>query len=109
MKFGGVFEPAESISNINALELPALGAGLCTVTAAVPGFAIAEAGTWAVSSVPLTYCVERAVEPQFTVEEAVNPSPLTVNAKADEPAGWMAGERLLISSKGRLIVKVSGA
>jgi hypothetical protein len=46
-KFGGVFEPAESISNINALELPALGVGPCTVTVAVPAFAIAEAGTWA--------------------------------------------------------------
>jgi hypothetical protein len=53
--------------------------------------------------------VGRAVEPQFTVEEAVNPKPLTVNAKSDDPAGLMAGERLLIPSAGKLMVKVSGA
>jgi hypothetical protein len=50
--------------------------------------------------------VERAVDPQYTVEEAVKPKPLTVNAKPGEPAGSMAGERLLILviSAGRLIV-----
>ena len=101
-KFGGVFDPAESIWNFNVLELPT--PGVCTISVAVPIFAIAEAGTWAVSSVALTYCVERAVEPQFTVEEAVKPRPLTVRANADEPAGLTAGERLLIATTGRLIV-----
>jgi len=74
-----VFEPAESISNINAFERPTFG--ICTISVAVPAFAIAEAGTWVVSSVPLTYSVERAVERQFTVEEAVKPTPLTVNGR----------------------------
>ena len=102
VKFGGVFEPAESISNINAFELPT--PGVCTISVAVPAFAIAEAGTCAMSSVALTCCVERAVEPQITVENAVKPTPMIVNAKADEPAGLIAGERLLITSTGRLIV-----
>jgi hypothetical protein len=42
-----MFEPAESISNVNELELPT--PGVFTVSVAVPAFAIAEAGTWAVS------------------------------------------------------------
>jgi hypothetical protein len=100
--FGGVFEPAESISNICVLELPTFG--VCTVSVAVPAFAIAEAGTCAVSSVALTYCVERAVESQYTVDEAVKPTPLTVNANAAEPADSMAGDRLLMPTTGKLML-----
>src|SRR5271165_6017236 len=106
VKFGGVLEPAESTSNRNALEAPP-GAGFCTVTVAVPALAMADAGTWAVSSVPLTYCVERAVEPQLTVEEAVNPDPLMVNVKAAVPAGSMAGERLPMAGTGWLTMIVT--
>jgi hypothetical protein len=47
---------------------------------------MADDGTWAVSSVPLKYCVEREVEPHWTVEEAVNPDPLTVNVTAAPPS-----------------------
>src|ERR1035437_1255564 len=100
VKLGGVLEPAESTSNCSAFEAPP-GTGFCTVTVAVPALEMADAGTWAVSSVPLKYCVERAVEPQFTVEEAANPDPLTVNVKAAAPAVLIAGERLPITGTDR--------
>jgi hypothetical protein len=89
-------DPAESTSNWNALETPPPGARFCTVTVTVPALAMADDGTWAVSSVPLKYCVEREVEPHWTVEEAVNPDPLTVNVTAAPPAVAIASERLPI-------------
>ena len=65
-KDGGVTDPdtAESTSNCRALEVPPLGAGVCTVIDVVPAAKVLAAGTWAVSCVLLPNWVGRAVVPQ---------------------------------------------
>jgi hypothetical protein len=80
VKDGGVVDPdvAESTSNCSEFEVPPPRA-VCTVMVVIPAAAMFDAGTYAVSWVPLTNCVERAVLPQRTVEPDVNPDPVTVS------------------------------
>jgi hypothetical protein len=74
-----------------------------TVTLTVPELAIPEAGTAAWSSVALTYVVDSAVPPQFTVEPEVKFVPVTVSVNAAPPAIAEAGE-MLVSVGATLIV-----
>ena len=82
----------ESISKLLALEVPPPGAGVCTVTEAVPAEATSVAVTWAVSCVALTNCVVRAVVPHRTVDALVKFAPFTVSVNAALPAVAVAGE-----------------
>ena len=74
------------------MDVPPPGAGVCTVTASVPAEAISNAGTAAVSSVALTYCVVRDVVPHRTVDALVKFAPFTVSVNAALPAVAVAGE-----------------
>ena len=73
--------------------MPPPGAGLTTVTMAVPLVTTSEAGTEAVSCDALAYVVFSAVPFHSTSEEATKSLPLTVSVKAGEPAAAVAGER----------------
>ena len=92
--------------NVLALEVPPPGAGVCTVTEAVPAEATSNAGTWPVSCVALTYCVVRAVLPHITVDALVKLVPFTVSGNAALPTTVDAGAMLLIDGTGALTVNV---
>lgn len=77
-----------------------------TVTAAVPGDAIKDAGTAAVSRLLLTNVVASADPFHVTCVPLVNPDPFTVNANAAVPAIALCGEMLEMAIEG-VIVKVS--
>ena len=77
---------AELIVNVREVEVPPPGVGLKTVTAAVPAFAISAADTAAVSRVPFTKVVVRAVPFHLTVELLMKFVPLSVSVNAEPPA-----------------------
>lgn len=79
-----------------AFDVPPPGAGLVTVTAAVPVEVMAVAGIAAVSCVALTNVVVRDVPPKVTAEAAVKFVPLIVSVKAAPPAMALFGEIVLI-------------
>jgi len=98
---------AALIVNVVAMDPPP-GAGLVTLTVAVPTVATSMAGTLAVITVALTKVVVKATELKRTWEEGTNPVPLTVSVKAADPATTEEGERLAIVGAGLLISKVNG-
>src|SRR5258708_38605741 len=59
------------IVKVAPLEVPPPGAGLTTVTLAVPAPATRAAETWAVSFVALAYVVGRAAPFHFTTDVAI--------------------------------------
>src|SRR6266567_3962442 len=67
-------------------EVPPPGAGLNTITWAVPATAMSAVLMAACSCVPLTYVVVRLVPFQYTTEPFINPFPFTVRVKAPVPA-----------------------
>ena len=67
------------------------GAGLNTVTCAVPAAARSLAGTLAVSCVVLTNVVVRLLPFQSTVEADTKPLPVTVRVKAGPPCEALPG------------------
>jgi hypothetical protein len=74
-------------------EVPPPGAGLVTVTAAVPAEVIAAAGMAAVNRVELTNVVVRAPPAKLTTEAETKFVPLTVSVKpAALPATALVGE-----------------
>src|ERR1019366_8782098 len=81
-------------------EVPPPGAGLNTVTWAVPAVPMSEALIAAVTCVPLTYVVVRFVPFQFTTEPLTNPLPFTVRAKAPAPAVAQEGDNDVIDGTG---------
>ena len=72
-------------------EIPPPGAGLNTVTCAVPAVTTSPAGMAAVTRVALTKVVGRSVPFQRTVEPATKFEPLTLRLKAALPAAVLAG------------------
>ena len=74
------------IVRVWALEVPPPGAGVNTVTEAVPATAMSAAGIAAVNRVEETNVVVRSAPFQSTTELATKPVPLTVSVKPDPPA-----------------------
>src|SRR4029077_7723005 len=74
------------IVNVTALEVPPPGVGEKTVTEAVPAVAMSAAVMAAVSCVPLTKVVARALPFHCTTEAATKFVPVTVRVKALPPA-----------------------
>jgi hypothetical protein len=88
----GLGLPVLLISKLAALDVPPPGAGLLTVTLALPALVMSEAGTAAVSCESLTYVVVNAAPFQFTADAATKPLPFTVRVKAEPPVSAAAGD-----------------
>jgi hypothetical protein len=91
------------------LEVPPPGAGLNTVTCAVPATAMSEAGTEAVSCVDETKLVVRSEPFHLTTEPEIKFVPFTVRVNPAPPAVAEFGLRLVVVGtglSGTLIVKV---
>ncbi len=108
VKLGGV-EPAVSVSNCNEFEVAPPEEAVCTEITDIPAVAISLAGTLAVSLVPSTNWVTRALDPHRTLEVAVKPEPFAVRVKVEPPAVVIAGERLMSTGTGLLIVYAADA
>jgi hypothetical protein len=93
------------IVNGTAFEVPP-GAGLVTITVAVPAVAISAAVIVAVNWVALMNVVVLVAPLNFTTEVETNPVPLTVSVKAAPPAVVLDGEREVAVGAGLLMVKV---
>jgi len=87
-------------------DVPPPGAGLVTVTVAVPAVAISAAVIAAVNFVALTKVVVLAAPLNFTTDVGTKPVPLTVRVKAAPPAVALAGDREVAVGAGLLMVKV---
>jgi hypothetical protein len=89
---GTAFVPLGT-SKFTVFEVPPPGAGLVTVTAAVPAEAMAVARMAAVNCAELTNVVVRAVPAKLTTEAETKFVPLTVSVKPDAlPATALVGE-----------------
>jgi hypothetical protein len=86
-----------------AFEVPPPGAGLVTVTAAVPAEAVPAPGMAAANCVALTNVVVRAAPPKLTIEAAMKFVPLIVSVKAAPPASAVFGEIVVIVGVGLLV------
>jgi hypothetical protein len=84
-----VIEGVSSIGNVPAFDVPPHG--LTTVIEAVPGLAMREADTVAVSCVEETNVVVSAAPFQFTIEVEMKFMPLTVNVNCGSPAAAQIG------------------
>jgi len=87
--------------------VPPPGAGLATVTAALPAEAMSLAKIAAVNCVALTKVVVRLAPFQCTVEAVTNPEPFTVSVNAPEPASVLDGDSELIVGGGLLMVNAA--
>ena len=87
VRFGAVL-----IVNVSGPESPPPGAGVKTVTAAVPSVAQSLAGIDARNCVLLTKVVVRFAPFQRTTDVDTNPLPLTVSVNAELPTGVLTGE-----------------
>ncbi len=85
LKFEIVGAGGSVIVKLWALEVPPPGAGLNTVTLAVPAASMSEAGIAAVNRVDETYVVVRSVPFHWITELDLKPLPLTVSVKAALP------------------------
>jgi hypothetical protein len=97
------------IVKVWALEVPPPGAGLNTVTWAVPAVAMSAAVIAAVNWLEETYVVVRLDPFHWTTEPVMNPLPLMVSVKAEPPAMVDEGLRPIVVGtglSGLLIVKV---
>ena len=88
------------IVKVIALEAPPPGAGLNTVTSALPEAAMSLARIWAVSIVELTNVVPRGAPFQRISEAVTNPAPFTVKIKSEPPAGTEVGATEVIDGCG---------
>src|SRR5690349_7645915 len=85
------------MAKFSILDVPPPGAGLATVTDAVPADPIAAAGMAAVNCVELTNVVVGIVPPKLTIEVAIKLAPLMVSVKpAALPATALVGEIAVI-------------
>src|SRR5258708_39064518 len=82
---------AGSMVKVRGLEIPPPGAGVNTVTSAVPATAMSLSEIAAWSCVPLTNVVGRSVPFQRTTEPATKSDPLAVSGNAAPPAVALAG------------------
>jgi hypothetical protein len=94
------------IVNDRLPDEPPPGAGLVTVTVAVPAVAISAAVIAAANFVVLTNVVVLAAPLNFTTDVDTKPVPLTVRVKAALPAVALVGEREVAVGAGLLMVKV---
>ena len=92
---------------VAVLDVPPLGAGLKTVTFAVPAVATSLAGIAAVSWVLETKVVVRSLPFQRTTEPLTKFVPVMVRVKLPLPATVVAGLMLLIVGAGLLMVNVT--
>ena len=83
-----------SIEKVSDVLLPPPGAGLKTVTSAVPTVDKSVARIVVVNCVALTKVVARALPFQRTVAPETKPPPVTVKAELAEPAAAVIGDRL---------------
>jgi hypothetical protein len=90
--------------NVAAAEVPPPGAGLTTVTLAMPVAAMSVAGIVAVSCAGETNIVARAAPFQFTVELLTKLPPLTVSVAAGPPA--VAPDGLMLPRTGTRLFTV---
>ncbi len=88
-------------------DSPPPGAGLKTVTLAVPAVAMSVTGIAAVSWVSETKVVGRLAPFQRTTAPLAKPEPFTVRVKAAPPAVAVAGASEVIAGAGLLMVKVA--
>ena len=91
-----------------ALEVPPPGAGVNTVTCAVPAAARSLAGMAALSWVALTNVVVRPPPFQRTVEADTKPLPVTVRVKAGPPWSALLGASVESTGTGLPAVTVKG-
>ena len=101
---------AAEMVKVNPPEVPPPGAGLKTVTVAVPAVAMSVAGIAAVSWVEETKVVVRSAPFHRTLDEETKLVPLTVRVNADPPAVAELGERELRAGTGlfaAVMVKVN--
>jgi hypothetical protein len=89
--------------NARAPDGPGVGAGLVTVTLAVPAVAISEANIVVVICVLLTKVVALGAPLKLTMAPLKKPTPLTVSVNGAEPATALEGERELIVGTALLI------
>ncbi len=92
-----------------AAEVPPPGAGVTTVTEAVPVAARSAAGIAAVSCVALTKVVVRAAPFHWTVAPFTKPLPVSVSVKPAPPTIALDGDSVASVGAGLLIVKVCAA
>jgi len=92
------------IVNVDTPDLPPPGAGLLTVTLAVPALATSAADTDAVSLLLLTKVVASAAPFQLTAEEDTKLPPLTVSVNAVPPAVTVVGATAEIAGTGLVLV-----
>src|SRR6266404_29508 len=92
-----------------AAEVPPPGAGVTTVTEAVPVAARSAAGIAAVSCVALTKVVVRAAPFHWTVAPFTKPLPVSVSVKPAPPTMALDGDSVVSAGAGLLIVKVCAA
>jgi hypothetical protein len=93
--------------NDSAPDKPPPGAGLNTVTLAVPAVAMSAAVIDAVSTLELVYIVARFEPFQRTSASLTKLAPFTVRVKAEQPAVAELGLRLVIVGVGLLTVNDS--
>src|SRR5207237_382223 len=87
--------------NVCALEVPPPGAGLNTVTCAVPGFAMSLAGIRARSCDEETNVVVRSTLFHRTLDAPeMKLLPFTVSVKSGPPAGTDAGVKPVVVGRG---------
>src|SRR3970282_294777 len=91
-----------------APEVPPPGAGLNTVTWAVPAGTRSLSGMLAVSWVARTNVVVRLTPFQLTVEPETKPLPVTVSVKAGPPCKALVGARVESVGTGLMAVTVKG-
>ena len=94
-------------ANVTGFDAPLPGAGLTTVTCAVPGVAMSVARTIALSCVLLTNVVSRLAPFHRTVEPDTKLAPLRVSTMLPEPAVALGGETDVTLGAGLLMVKAS--
>src|SRR5438309_1013735 len=97
------------IENVRAADVPPPGAGVTTVTEAVPVAAMSAAGIAAVSCVALTKVVVRAAPFHWTVAPFTKPLPVSVSVKPAPPTMALDGDSVVSVGAGLLIVKVCAA
>src|SRR5919108_53171 len=95
--------------NVCAVEVPPPGAGVTTVTLAVPAVAMAAAVMTAVSWVALTTVVVRGAPFHCTVLPGTKPVPVAVSVKAAPPAVALVGETVVSVGMGLLTENVCAA
>jgi hypothetical protein len=96
------------IVNVSGLEVPPPGAGVITVTMAVPAVAMSAAVTAACKLVLETKVVVRALPFHWIVEEETKLDPVTVSVNAAPPTPAELGFSDVAVGDGLLIVNVSG-